>query len=72
MYKTKIIYYFKIFFPIGGMGKGHSLKKQKANDVKVRFIIKEAEYLMRCGRYTQVRPLTLIGMTYESKKNAHL
>ena len=37
------------------MGKGHSLKKQKANDVKVRFIIKEAEYLMRCGRYTQAK-----------------
>ena len=43
------------FFPLAGSGTGQkSLKKQKANDVKVRFIIKEAEYLMRCGRYTQV------------------
>ena len=42
------------FFPTAGSGTGKSLKKQKANDVKVRFIIKEAEYLMRCGRYTQV------------------
>ncbi len=25
--------------------------KKKANEVTVRFIIKEAEYLMRCGRY---------------------
>ena len=29
------------------------MKKQKAHEVTVRFIIKEAEYLMRCGRYTQ-------------------
>ena len=28
-------------------------EKRKQNKIVVRFIIKEAEYLMRCGRYTQ-------------------
>lgn len=38
---------------VGNNKKLLDAEKKKQNEVAIRFIIKEAEYLMKCGRYTQ-------------------
>lgn len=38
---------------VGNNKKLLDAEKRKENQVAIRFIIKEAEYLMKCGRYPQ-------------------